>query len=58
MDNSGRRLFVSDSSNNRIVVTTLEGQFIEDIGSGGAGLKDGAPSEAAFRNPQVGGQQR
>ena len=51
-DLAGNRLFISDSSNNRIVVTDLSGGFLEHIGCGAAGLVDGSYEEAAFYRPQ------
>lgn len=47
------RLFISDSRNHRIVVTTLDGQFMLQIGGGAARLADGSFSEARFNAPQV-----
>lgn len=44
----GERLFISDSSHHRIVVTDLAGKFIETIGSGRIGLADGGYDEAQF----------
>lgn len=52
IDNPGRRLFISDSNHNRIVVVSIEGNFIDEIGSGEAGLKDGEFSKAQFYHPQ------
>jgi len=46
------RLFISDSRNHRIVVTTLDGQFMLQIGGGAARLADGSFSEARFNAPQ------
>lgn len=51
-DLTGNRLFISDSSNNRIVVTDLSGRFLEHVGCGAAGLVDGGYEEAAFYRPQ------
>ncbi|KAI7838239.1 hypothetical protein COHA_007984 [Chlorella ohadii] len=51
-DLAGNRLFISDSSNNRIVITDLKGNFIEQIGCGAAGLVDGSYEDAAFHRPQ------
>ena len=51
-DLAGGRLFIADSSNNRIVVTDLTGQFQEAIGCGAPGLLDGSFEEAAFAKPQ------
>jgi thiol-disulfide isomerase/thioredoxin/DNA-binding beta-propeller fold protein YncE len=46
------RLFIADSTNHRIVITTLEGKKIAVAGSGTEGLKDGAFAEARFSDPQ------
>ena len=51
-DGAGRRLFIADSSHNRIIVTDLSGNVLEAIGSGEAGLHDGAFADAAFARPQ------
>jgi len=45
------RLFIADSGNDRIVVTDLGGVVLEVIGSGSAGLVDGAFEAAAFDWP-------
>lgn len=49
-----QRLFVSDSSNHRIVVLGKNGQFMSSIGSksGTPGFEDGDFSSARFNNPQ------
>lgn len=46
------RLFVADSGHHRIVVSTLAGEVQHSIGTGKAGWKDGAFSEAQFFAPQ------
>ena len=46
------RLFIADSSHNRIVVTTLNGAFVETIGTGKAEAADGDYSTAGFSKPQ------
>ena len=46
------RLFISDTSHNRIVVADLDGQFQETIGSGSIGSTDGSFAEAEFDHPQ------
>lgn len=51
-DTPNDRLFISDSNNNRIVITTLEGKLIEVIGSGQIGAKDGSYADAQFDHPQ------
>ncbi len=42
------RLFIADSNHNRIVVTSLDGQVIETVGSGLQGDGDGIFSQARF----------
>jgi sugar lactone lactonase YvrE len=51
-DADGKRLFITDTGHNRIVVTDLEGKHIATVGSGAAGFKDGSFSEAEFNRPQ------
>ena len=51
-DEASKRLFISDSSHNRIVVASLEGEVREVIGSGDFGFKDGNFKTAVFRHPQ------
>jgi len=51
-DERNNRLFISDSSHNRIVVSTLDGRLIETIGSGLQGENDGIFSQARFYRPQ------
>ncbi len=51
-DVAGGRLFISDSNHNRIVISSLDGQLIDTIGSGQIGWRDGSYSEAAFDHPQ------
>ncbi|EFJ50214.1 hypothetical protein VOLCADRAFT_80356 [Volvox carteri f. nagariensis] len=51
-DLSSGRLFVSDSNNHRIVITDLNGRFIEQIGGNGPALRDGSFETAAFNRPQ------
>ncbi|KAL4421480.1 hypothetical protein ABPG75_010771 [Micractinium tetrahymenae] len=51
-DLAGNRLFISDSSNNRIVITDLQGRFLDQIGCGAPGLVDGSYEDAAFYRPQ------
>ncbi|MAM46894.1 MAG: hypothetical protein CMJ91_09565 [Planctomycetes bacterium] len=52
VDGPGKRLFISDSNNHRIVVTDLQGKFIESIGSGRIGLRDGGYGLARFNRLQ------
>jgi DNA-binding beta-propeller fold protein YncE len=51
-DEKGNRLFISDSNHNRIVVTKLDGTFVETIGTGARGSLDGAFESASFYRPQ------
>ncbi len=51
-DEAGKRLFISDSNHNRIVISSLDGKLIDVIGSGKIGHKDGSYAEAAFDHPQ------
>lgn len=46
------RLFIADSNHNRIVVTKLDGTFVETIGTGERGAADGTFDKAAFYRPQ------
>jgi sugar lactone lactonase YvrE len=51
-DEAGGRLFVSDTSHNRVVVCSLEGELLEVIGSGAIGRTDGGYAQAEFDHPQ------
>ena len=51
-DPKSGRLFIADSNHNRIVVTRLDGTLIDVIGSGPAGVGDGAFDKATFYRPQ------
>ncbi len=51
-DAASDRIFIADSTNNRIVITNLAGKKIAIAGSGKEGLKDGKFSEAQFSDPQ------
>ncbi len=51
-DAASNRLFISDSNHNRIVVTDLDGQLVETIGSGQAGANDGGFGSCTFYQPQ------
>jgi len=51
-DEKSKRLFISDSNHNRIVVTDFNGKLIETIGSGEAALTDGNFLTASFNRPQ------
>ena len=51
-DRQTRRLFISDTNHNRIIVTDPNGAIQEVIGSGALGWKDGSFQEAEFHHPQ------
>ncbi len=51
-DSEGQRLFISDTNHHRILVTGLDGQIRQTIGSGRIGLRDGGFNEAEFHQPQ------
>jgi len=51
-DADANRLYISDSGHHRIVVTDLDGQWIENIGTGFAGSANGGFDRATFNNPQ------
>jgi len=51
-DANGNRLFIADSNHNRIVVTKLDGTFVDTIGTGDAGAAGGAFDKATFYRPQ------
>ncbi|MEP7039627.1 MAG: thioredoxin-like domain-containing protein [Acidobacteriota bacterium] len=51
-DDKSKRLFISDSNHNRIVVTDFDGKLIETIGNGAAAAEDGDFSSATFNRPQ------
>lgn len=51
-DEATGRLFIADSNHHRIVVTDLEGQLQQVIGSGAEGQADGDFRTARFNQPQ------
>jgi len=51
-DNEWKRLFISDTNHNRVMVADLSGTVSQIIGSGKIGLKDGAFKEAELHQPQ------
>jgi len=51
-DEKSERLFITDSNNNRIIITNLDGKIIDVIGSGKEGNKDGGFNNAEFFKPQ------
>lgn len=52
VDASGKRLFISDSGHNRIVVTDLDGNLEQVIGSGKAGADNLDLWHSTFNHPQ------
>lgn len=46
------RLFIADTGHHRIVISTLNGEVLQMIGTGKPGLTDGAASDAQFLAPQ------
>jgi len=52
VDEESGRLFIADSSHNRIIVAGMDGTLQAVIGSGKAGLRDGGFDEARFSQPQ------
>ena len=51
-DAATQRIYIADSSHNRIVIGDLEGNVRDVIGSGAAGQRDGGYDEAQFHWPQ------
>jgi thiol-disulfide isomerase/thioredoxin len=51
-DGEGERLFISDSTHHRIVITNLEGKKIAIAGVGTPGKEDGPFERASFDDPQ------
>jgi thiol-disulfide isomerase/thioredoxin len=51
-DEASNRLFIADSNHNRIVVTTLDAQLLDIIGSGEIGRDDGNYKTCSFNHPQ------
>lgn len=51
-DEKGKRLFITDSNNNRIIITDLEGNILDVIGGGEPGQSDGRFEESKFFHPQ------
>lgn len=51
-DEDGRRLFISDSNHNRIVIASLDGKLLDVVGTGAVGKSDGAYAKASFDHPQ------
>jgi DNA-binding beta-propeller fold protein YncE len=51
-DEKSKRLFISDSNHNRIVVTDFNGKLLDTIGNGQAAKTDGDFANAGFNRPQ------
>jgi sugar lactone lactonase YvrE/thiol-disulfide isomerase/thioredoxin len=51
-DQVGRRLFISDSNHNRIVIASLDGKLLDVVGTGAIGKADGTYAKANFDHPQ------
>ncbi len=51
-DAAGKRLFIADSTNNRIVITDLQGKKLAIAGTGKEGKDDGPFDKATFNEPQ------
>jgi DNA-binding beta-propeller fold protein YncE len=51
-DAAGKRLFIADSSNNRVIITDLAGKKLAIAGTGEAGLASGPFAKAMFNEPQ------
>jgi sugar lactone lactonase YvrE len=51
-DERSDRLYIADSNHHRIVVTKLDGAFLDAIGTGERGASDGAFDRATFQSPQ------
>ncbi|MBN2227895.1 MAG: redoxin domain-containing protein [candidate division Zixibacteria bacterium] len=51
-DQSGQRLFITDSNHNRVLITDPDGRILDVIGSGRRGQADGTFETAAFAQPQ------
>jgi thiol-disulfide isomerase/thioredoxin len=51
-DPSGKRLFITDTGHNRIVVTDLDGKLVATVGDGEPGLADGPFDKVRFNRPQ------
>ena len=51
-DPASDRLFVSDSTHHRVVVSTLAGKLVGTVGTGTPGKTDGPAAKAQFDDPQ------
>lgn len=50
-DEASNRLYIADSGHNRVLEAALDGSLVRSFGIGKEGFADGAPGEAAFRQP-------
>lgn len=51
-DEVSGRLFIADTNHHRIIVSTLDGEVRQVVGSGEPGLADGTLASAQFQQPQ------
>jgi DNA-binding beta-propeller fold protein YncE len=51
-DGAGKRLFISDSTHHRIVITDLEGKKMDVAGTGKPGTASGSFEKSSFNDPQ------
>ena len=52
IDKTKKRLFITDSNHDRIIITNPSGEILDIIGSGQAGKKDGTFADCQFFRPQ------
>jgi thiol-disulfide isomerase/thioredoxin len=51
-DPENDRVFIADTNNNRVVISSLSGELIDVVGNGRIGRQDGGFKEATFDHPQ------
>lgn len=51
-DQKSKRLFISDSNHNRIVITDFNGKLLDVIGNGEVAMTNGGYAKASFNRPQ------
>jgi len=51
-DDARKCLFIADTNHNQIIITSLDGQIQNIVGSGSPGLTDGSFTNSAFNHPQ------
>ena len=51
-DNTSKCLFIADTNHNQILITSLDGQIQNIVGSGSTALTDGSFTGSAFNHPQ------